>query len=217
MVLLAMAGSTFATDKLEVGALTMAPGETKTLSIALTNETTMIAFEFWLQLPDGISIAKDEDNDYVVTKSARLNKHELEVALDADGRYHFLCYSNPIRSIKNNEGELLSIELVCSNSVADGTYQATIENIIFSDADKVRHDLNSCPFQIVVSSAQPGDVNKDETVTIADVTALVNYLINPSTGTAYNLQVADLDGDGSITIADVTELVNIILSNTPTP
>ena len=212
MVLLIITGSTFAADELKVSALTMAPGESKTLSVALTNETTMIAFEFWLRLPDGISIVKDEDNDYAVTKnSTRLNKHELEVALDADGRYHFLCYSNPIRTIKENQGELLSMELLCDGTTAEGAYQATIEDVIFSDADKVRHDLNNCQFQIIVSSSLPGDVNKDETITIADVTALVNYLIDPSTGTAYNLQAADLDGNGSITIADVTELVKIII------
>lgn len=70
LVLLALARSTYATDELTVGNITMAQGETATLSVELTNETTMIAFEFWMQLPEGITIAKDEEGDYAVTKNS---------------------------------------------------------------------------------------------------------------------------------------------------
>ena len=56
-----------------------------------------------------------------------------------------------------------------------------------------------------------GDVNGDEQVTIADVTALVNIILGKDTANTYNHQAADVNRDGSITIADVTALVNIIL------
>lgn len=61
-----------------------------------------------------------------------------------------------------------------------------------------------------VSGVTPGDVNKDGYVTIADVTALVNILLNKDT-TAYDLNAADVDDANGITVADVEELVNIIL------
>ena len=54
-----------------------------------------------------------------------------------------------------------------------------------------------------------GDVNGDETVTIADVTALVNIILGKDD--AAGRDAADVNKDGSITIADVTALVNIIL------
>ena len=53
-----------------------------------------------------------------------------------------------------------------------------------------------------------GDVNADGSVTIADVTALVNIILGKATD---ETGVADVNGDGSVTIADVTALVNIIL------
>ena len=53
-----------------------------------------------------------------------------------------------------------------------------------------------------------GDVNVDGSITIADVTALVNIILGKSTD-VYG--VADINEDGSVTIADVTALVNIIL------
>ena len=54
-----------------------------------------------------------------------------------------------------------------------------------------------------------GDVNKDGSITIADVTALVNIILGKTTD--YESRLADVNTDGSITIADVTALVNIIL------
>jgi hypothetical protein len=58
-----------------------------------------------------------------------------------------------------------------------------------------------------------GDVNKDGSVTIADVTALVNVILGkvPMDSTDYDMEAADVNNDGQKTIADVTTLVNIIL------
>ena len=67
----------------------------------------------------------------------------------------------------------------------------------------------------VIKAATRGDVNGDGSVTIADVTALVNIILgnsaNPTEEGEEN--VADVNQDGSVTIADVTALVNIILGN----
>ena len=214
VVLLALAGSTQA-DEVKVPNVSMMSGESKTLSVELENETTMIAFEFWMRLPEGVTIAKDEDGDFAVTKnSTRLGKHDLTVALDNDGRYHFLCYSNPIRNIKNNSGELLSIELVCAENVADGNYTGSIENVIFSDQDKNRIDLADCSFDVTIGTATiAGDVNSDTDISIADVTALVNIILGKDNEEPYkyNHKAADVNGDGAISIADVTALVNVIL------
>ena len=56
-----------------------------------------------------------------------------------------------------------------------------------------------------------GDVNNDGSITIADVTALVNIILGKDTTGLYNHAAADVNRDNSITIADVTALVNIIL------
>ena len=58
-----------------------------------------------------------------------------------------------------------------------------------------------------------GDVNGDGSVSVADVTALVNIILGKDSGnaSASQPQVADVNGDGSVSVADVTALVNIIL------
>ena len=67
-----------------------------------------------------------------------------------------------------------------------------------------------------VSGVIPGDVNGDGSVTIADVTALVNIILgkDDTKPYLYDHGAADVNGDEGITIADVTALVNIILGKT---
>ena len=62
-----------------------------------------------------------------------------------------------------------------------------------------------------------GDVNRDGSITIADVTALVNIILGKATeGDTHNydFEAAHVNADEDITIADVTALVNIILKKT---
>ena len=56
---------------------------------------------------------------------------------------------------------------------------------------------------------QPGDVDHDGSVNIADVTALIDYLLSDTSAAPAE---ADVDDDGAITIADVTALIDILLS-----
>ena len=55
-----------------------------------------------------------------------------------------------------------------------------------------------------------GDVNHDEAVNIADVTALIDYLLG--SGSACEI-CANVNGDEGINIADVTSLIDKLLSN----
>ena len=56
-----------------------------------------------------------------------------------------------------------------------------------------------------------GDVDDNGEVKIADVTALINYLLSGDTSNV-NLQGADCDQNGEVKIADVTALINYLLS-----
>ena len=56
-----------------------------------------------------------------------------------------------------------------------------------------------------------GDVNMDGELGIADVSALIDYLLNGN-AEGIDLNAADMDGDGEVAIADVTALIDILLS-----
>ena len=57
----------------------------------------------------------------------------------------------------------------------------------------------------------PGDVDGDGSITIADVTTLINILL---VGVEENA-AADVNSDGQTNISDVTKLINALLSSTP--
>ena len=61
---------------------------------------------------------------------------------------------------------------------------------------------------IAVKPVTTGDVNGDNAVTIADVTALIDILLSGATAPAG----ADCNNDGQVTIADVTALIDYLLS-----
>jgi hypothetical protein len=55
-----------------------------------------------------------------------------------------------------------------------------------------------------------GDVNNDGDVTIADVTALIDYLLGANDD--INVDAADCNTDNNISIADVTALIDYLLN-----
>ena len=59
-------------------------------------------------------------------------------------------------------------------------------------------------------SSEPllGDINGDGTVTISDVTTMIDMLLNGNEIPVWN----DINGDGHVTIGDVTALVDMILN-----
>lgn len=61
----------------------------------------------------------------------------------------------------------------------------------------------------LVLANDPGDVNGDGELSIADVTALIDYLLGGK-NSQFNEDVADVDTDGEVAISDVTALINIM-------
>jgi len=54
-----------------------------------------------------------------------------------------------------------------------------------------------------------GDVNHDGNVGIADVTLIIDYMLNRLS--EIDIEASDVNGDGKITIADVTRIIDIIM------
>lgn len=104
--------------------------------------------------------------------------------------------ASPIRKLGLNTDEKVGF-------IKSWDYLAGNEGFMFSE------EVSEILMNIV------GDVNRDGTITISDVTALVNIILGKATYPAdadkYDFEAADVNGDKVITISDVTALVNIIL------
>ena len=61
------------------------------------------------------------------------------------------------------------------------------------------------------AQTEPGDVNSDGEVNIADVTALIDYLLSGNDADI-NMNAADVNIDQDVNIADVTALIDLLLS-----
>ena len=64
-----------------------------------------------------------------------------------------------------------------------------------------------------ITASTRGDVDGDGNVAIADVTALIDYLLTGN-ATGVDLQAANVDGDSTVSVADVTSLIDYLLSGT---
>ena len=179
--LLAVAGNALAADGLHVAAFTITPGETMTVPVELQNpDDSYIMLEFWMQLPEGVSIDADADGFLLVTKnSERLTQnHPLEIEAKGNNSYKVLIYSTRNAAIKGNSGAIFTMQLTAAADAAVGSYEGRFFSQVFSNADKQEYDPAESTFSVTIGKkALRGDVNEDGKVDIADVTEVVNIIL----------------------------------------
>ena len=208
-------------NSLTIPALETPPGSQVELPILMTNEGNVVGVSFTLALPDGITVATDEYEDAIYTlKTTRIVKNfSVTAAKLDDGSWGFRIYTTSATGvIKGNEGEIMSITLNVDANLSAGEYPLTLTQNKLSvktegyNVESVSVDDSNTVITVTASSLR-GDVNRDGSVTIADVTALVDIILGKDLGPEYLYDhvAADVNLDTGITIADVTALVDIIL------
>ena len=105
--------------------------------------------------------------------------------------------------------------VTCSVEGLKVTYDAT--NVTVTNAEGTT-TIALAEVQDMYFSNEPGgsditigDVNMDGEVNIADVTALIDYLLSGN-ASAIDLTAADVNGDQEVNIADVTVLIDRLLN-----
>ena len=63
-----------------------------------------------------------------------------------------------------------------------------------------------------VNIVELGDVNGDNTISITDAVAILDFLSDQEPEN-FNVAVADMDGDGEITVSDAIFILNMILND----
>lgn len=139
---------------------------------------------------------------------------------------NFLAYTRPVNTTSNNY-------LYYASTNVNGTEWAittsSISNVWNSERN-LRFNTTSgqerfCAYlatgsqqdvvlykEIAETTVIPGDVNKDGSVTVADLEALVKILLGTNTAEDdYNMEAADVNGDEEITVGDVSALVDILV------
>ena len=175
-------------DNFTIADFSIKPGETKTVSIELNNtESSYIAFEFYMTLPEGISISKDESGYLMAELNAsRINHHNLEVSL-SDGKYHFLCYSGSNEALQGTSGEIISLTVKAADDAAEAS---GLEGLLFtqklSDTSEKKVTFDDFAVHVNIPKAAEegmcphgcllGDMNQDGILTVTDVMLLLKII-----------------------------------------
>ena len=203
-----------ARGSLSVPKFTVQQGEGGQLSINMDNEDEIIMTEFHMQLPEGLHITTDEDGYYDATLGDRADRtHTLEVGLGTNGLYHFLAYSSKNKPFTGTEGELLSVNITCDESVDAGTYQGKLRGILMSNTDKQSIEQSDITFNIEVTDYLLGDVNHDRRINGMDIVEMVELIMSSSFDRAGDLYPAG-NPDGVINGMDLVEEVELVMSQT---
>lgn len=106
---------------------------------------------------------------------------------------------------RDNSWETYKVDLPAGSHTLTWTY--TKDSSVNPEGDYFAVDNVSITAKPVIR----GDVDFDGSVTIADVTALIDLLLNGNTASV-SLTATDCDRDGKVTIGDVTALIDYLLS-----
>ena len=97
------------------------------------------------------------------------------------------------------------------NLTASGTFLYKVKALYIDGTESDWSNIEEVTLFENTPAFQLGDVNHDGAVNIADVTRLIDYLLDSTTEIC--LECADVKADGAINIADVTALIDLLLEN----
>ncbi len=151
--------------------------------------------------------AEQDGSSTIVTGTVTAEDNTDAITLTVEGNFELsLNRLDWARSLAlDPSGEVFYVRLANTSAVGNfyGSITATTGKV--SAYADVQGTVNAKPTMI-------GDVNKDGSVNIADVTALIDYLLN-NDGSSIDLEAANVTQDGDINIADVTALIDRLLSS----
>lgn len=135
---------------------TIAANGEATIQIKMNNDVVFSGVQFDLELPEGVSIKYDDDEEeYCVsrTSTSRLtNSHIINTSEQSNGTFRIMVYSSSSKPFKGNSGDaLLEIELVASDQVATGDFTPKFRNIVMSQADETQYKPADCTYNCTVT------------------------------------------------------------------
>ena len=97
-------------DRMSGNGITLMPGETRTVSIRLDNEMDYSAFQFDINLPEGLTASNFQ-------LTGRAGSHAFDVNTLHNGNIRALCYSPALTAIDGHDGELLTFDVTARGNV----------------------------------------------------------------------------------------------------
>ena len=152
-----------AKDIITAGNVTMKAGENTTLTVSLnTEQTDYNGYQFNLYLPEGISVATDENGNYLV----REKTGRMKVALPVDdGSMLFYTTADKNHGALSS-GTLMEIELRADSALAAGRYTVRIDRVVCATRENESIGL---PASTATVTVEKGDTGSQGVITADDV------------------------------------------------
>lgn len=208
-VLLTFVGRTYA-DNLTVDQVTIRKGGTMKVGIALENPSLQyVAFQFDLKLPEGISIANNEEGELDCSlNEERINNHGLTVEDKGSGVFRLLAFSFPVNEFSGTDGALVYVTLEADKEANLGDVVGEIKSQVFTGTDNIEYKWEDVSF--VISVDRPlGDANSDGNLSEADRNYIIRHIMG-DTPDDFDEEAANLNGDEKIDVADIVKLNDLL-------
>ncbi len=154
-------------DGLEVQDVNISQGGEATLEIALENPVTeFAAFQFNVELADGITVATNDKGKFVYEKGARLDE-EFSLSLSQPdalvNTYRVLGYYTETQPIPSTTGAVVKITIKADAALAVGsTHVCKLSAINLTEANETKHTPDDITFNVKIT---------EKTYTILDETS----------------------------------------------
>ncbi len=201
-------------NKLTVTDMTQCSGGQGILNVLLSDEETVMGFQFDLELPTGVTVAEKDGKLLAQLTGNAPNTHSISSTKVSDGLYRFVVTPQGSRAISNATGDGMTITINVADDVATGSYTMSIKDIEMTvkKTGNVYEDIHprNSTATLTITEAVMGDVNGDGRVSVTDVISMNSYILEEEPA-QFIRKVADLNGDGKVTITDMVHVIDIIL------
>lgn len=197
-------------DAVYIEPVTALVGNEVEVNICLKNAQQATAYLFDLELPDGITVAKNANDKYIDALSDRHDDHMRTFNYRGDGVYAFSTLSGNSEPLAGNDGPIRIVTLKIDESVVAGDYKLQIKNASYSELDGTLVKMPDTVSKITVEDYILGDANGNGGLDIGDAVSVVNYLVGkPSSN--FIEAASDTNKNGQIDIGDAVTIVNILV------
>jgi len=122
-------------------------GETKDISLYLDNVGDITGIQADIVLPEGLTIAVDDEGYYCVTlnSSRKTRNHTIDGNYQADGTFRIISYTSDSKAFKLNTGEIATITITASSEFK-GTHTIEVRHVELAAPDGTQFfpDDESC-------------------------------------------------------------------------
>ena len=177
-----------------------------------TVEMGMTECCFDLHLPEGVKPLMRADGGVMAsleTERFSGGAPSLEISQVDEVTWHVTVNTGG-GALVGNEGLLMHLYVDLDDDMAAGNADGYIDNAVVTGSDG-ETCLDESGFVIDVLTALLGDVDRNGSISVTDVTFTVDYILGNVSN--YIWQLGDMNKDGLITVGDITMLVDTILSN----